>query len=319
MHASHTDATGCPCTDTLHVKMAISDLVECAVNLAEKVTGVDIDRDGDIGVRCPSTTVMLTLSPSCLSPSPHPLTPMLPPSLSPLLRVWQDKRTNTGEKQLDDAVQKKSSRASTLPDISANTPKVSLFKFTSMGPELIKAASDQVDEFADIAVKKAKYMWDNQKTTISVPAGAPAGLLAIYVQNATGVRLSLKSSPTIPLVDYPPPDTIEPGECASFLVTDPLTVTYEVQVFEGPFPFPPAGGGWQAPTGDQVIPQFVLYATGFAAPDGIPVTPSTAKGAVQDMGGGGSVSCTFTWSANLNPGVGDQSVPRRFTIRQSIP
>ena len=27
------------------------NLVECAVNLAENVTGVDIDRDGDIGVR----------------------------------------------------------------------------------------------------------------------------------------------------------------------------------------------------------------------------------------------------------------------------
>ena len=31
--------------------MPISKLVECAVNLAENVTGVDIDRDGDIGVR----------------------------------------------------------------------------------------------------------------------------------------------------------------------------------------------------------------------------------------------------------------------------
>ena len=32
--------------------MPISNLVESAVNLAENVTGVDIDRDGDIGVRC---------------------------------------------------------------------------------------------------------------------------------------------------------------------------------------------------------------------------------------------------------------------------
>ena len=30
--------------------MPISNLVDCAVNLAENVTGVDIDRDGDIGV-----------------------------------------------------------------------------------------------------------------------------------------------------------------------------------------------------------------------------------------------------------------------------
>ena len=241
---------------------------------------------------------------------------MLPPSLSPLLRVWQDKRTNTGEKQLDDAVQKKSARASTLPDISATTPKVSLFKFTSMGPELIKAASDQVDEFTDIAVKKAGFMLTNQKKAF--PDNGET-VLPIYVQNATGVRLSLKSSSPVEGNNYPAPDTIEPGECASFLVTSPYKVTYEVQVFEGPFPFPPAGGGWQAPTGDKVVPQFELNAVGFAAADGIPVTPSTAKGAVQDMGGGGSVSCTFTWSANLNPGVGDQSVPRRFTIRQSIP
>ena len=34
------------------LQMPISNLVECAVNLAENVTGVDIDRDGDIGVRC---------------------------------------------------------------------------------------------------------------------------------------------------------------------------------------------------------------------------------------------------------------------------
>jgi len=30
--------------------MPISNLVECAVNLAEKVTGKDIDGDGDVGV-----------------------------------------------------------------------------------------------------------------------------------------------------------------------------------------------------------------------------------------------------------------------------
>ena len=43
--------------------MPISNLVESAVNLAENVTGADIDRDGDIGVRGTSTTVMLCLSP----------------------------------------------------------------------------------------------------------------------------------------------------------------------------------------------------------------------------------------------------------------
>ena len=40
MHASHTDAA---CTDTLHVQMPISNLVECAVNLAEKAVETDTD------------------------------------------------------------------------------------------------------------------------------------------------------------------------------------------------------------------------------------------------------------------------------------
>ena len=62
MHASHTDATGCPCTDTLHVQMPISNLVECAVNLAEKVTGVDIDRDGDVGQRTSNESGAVTAS-----------------------------------------------------------------------------------------------------------------------------------------------------------------------------------------------------------------------------------------------------------------
>jgi len=70
--------------------MPISNLVECAVNLAEKVTGKDIDGDGDVGVagnvsakkqlddakektnqnaklRCPSMTVMLPLASHALT------------------------------------------------------------------------------------------------------------------------------------------------------------------------------------------------------------------------------------------------------------
>ena len=224
------------------------------------------------------------------------------------------------KEQLDDAKKKTNlnvdlvGATATLPDISATTPKVSLFEFQSAGQELINACVQQTEKFSGIAATKAGFMKMNQERADSTIKFTPC-----VVVNATGVRLSLKSSSPVEGNNYPAPDTIEPGECASFLVTSPYKVTYEVQVFEGPFPFPPAGGGWQAPTGDQVIPQFVLNAIGFAAPDGIPVTPSTAKGAVQDMGGGGFVSCTFTWSANLNPGVGDQSVPRRFTIRQSIP
>jgi len=76
--------------------MPITNLVECAVNLAEKVTGVDIDRDGDIGM---------------------------------------------SKEQLDDAKKKTNlnvdvvGATATLPDISATTPKVSLFEFKSAGQE----------------------------------------------------------------------------------------------------------------------------------------------------------------------------------------
>ena len=42
--------------------MPISNLVECAVNLAEKVTGVDIDRDGDVGQRTSNESGAVTSS-----------------------------------------------------------------------------------------------------------------------------------------------------------------------------------------------------------------------------------------------------------------
>ena len=51
--------------------MPIISLVECAVNLAENVTGVDIDRDGDIGVRCLSP-VMLPLASHTLTMHTQP-------------------------------------------------------------------------------------------------------------------------------------------------------------------------------------------------------------------------------------------------------
>ena len=40
MHASHTDATGCPCTDTLHVKMPISNLADLTTFTTDLTTGI---------------------------------------------------------------------------------------------------------------------------------------------------------------------------------------------------------------------------------------------------------------------------------------
>ena len=42
--------------------MPITNLVECAVNLAEKVTGVDLDRDGDVGQRTSNESGAVTSS-----------------------------------------------------------------------------------------------------------------------------------------------------------------------------------------------------------------------------------------------------------------
>ena len=232
---------------------------------------------------------------------------MLPPSLSPLLRVWQDKRTNTGEKQLDDAVQKKSTaRASTLPDISATTPKVSLFKFQGMGQELIDACANQTKEFSDIAATKLGFMLGN----------APSGSCGCVIQNATGVRLSLVNGGQA--VDYPAPSIIEPGECASFLVLAPDPSTgiyfyYQVQVFEGPVATP-VGGGWKAPTSKLLsIPEFQLE-TDFPR-----VTPSTATARVQVKAGGDLVPSTLNWKADRlparAPGSGEYF---QYTLTQSL-
>ena len=79
--------------------MPISNLVESAVNLAEKVTGRDIDGDGDVGV-----AVRRPLA------APHILLPLLPsglnavPSLSPPSRGLQG--NVSAKEQLDDAKEK---------------------------------------------------------------------------------------------------------------------------------------------------------------------------------------------------------------------
>jgi len=211
-----------------------------------------------------------------------------------------------------------------LPNISATTPKVSLFKFTSSGyrEKLIAACIKQTEEFSDIAVEKVKFMQSNQFGLQDPNKQDDTNVFPCVVLNATGVRLSLKSGTSAyGYPNYPAPDLIEPGECASFLLLshDDLNIknmaSYEIQVFEGPVPFgnPPAGGGWQAPTGDLSIPQFELF--GRFGDFGV-VQPSTAKGSLQDMAGGGFVKCTFTWTVKSIPGFAAQS--GLFTITQSL-
>ena len=202
----------------------------------------------------------------------------------------------------------------TLPDISATTPKISLFKYTSSGEELIAACIKQTEDFRDIALKKAEFMKTNQQNENA--GRKPEEVYPCVILNATAVRLSLKST-GFPSAwpNYPAPDLIEPGECASFLLND-LPVSYEIQVFEGPVPFPPAGGGWQAPTADKSIPKFELSA-GFSANG--QVQPSTAKGSLQDMRGGGFVKCTFTWTTEPISQAAQTRAAGLFKITQSIP
>ena len=194
----------------------------------------------------------------------------------------------------------------TLPDISATTPKVSLFKFTSMGPELIAACVKQATdpEFSDIADTKLKFMQINAKNKINQLQGS-------VIRNATGVRLSRVDLPSISLsVDYPPPAVIEPGECASFLNvlnSGPQgLVQYEAQVFEGPF------AGWLAPTGDILkIPVFKINV------GSDPVSPSTAKARVQDKAGGApTVVSTLTWTSKFTPSA--EGSVFQYTLTQSL-
>jgi len=132
----------------------------------------------------------------------------------------------------------------TLPDISATTPKVSLFEFPSAGQELITACVQQTEKFSGIAETKVDFMKMNQERADNTIKFTPC-----VVRNATGVRLSLRSFTGQPAGDYPAPALIEPGECASFLAPGEAgTFTCEVQVFEGPF------AGWKAPSGAQLGP-----------------------------------------------------------------
>ena len=232
--------------------MPISNLVESAVNLAENVTGADIDRDGDIGVRGTSA-----------------------------------------EKQLDDEVTTKSIQEKStggLPDISGETPKVSLFKYTSMGQELITACSDQAEEFADIARQKVGFMKINQEKKDS-----SVKFTTCVIRNAAAVRLCLVGPNGEP--GYRMPYVIEPGQCVSFLAPgESGEFTYEIQVFEGPFATP-VGGGWNTPTVAKVgfaIPNLTCTYANKAVSYVDPGTAFEAK--VQVANPGELVDCTLQWT-----------------------
>ena len=250
--------------------MPISNLVESAVNLAENVTGADIDRDGDIGVRGTSA-----------------------------------------EKQRDDEVTTKSIQEKStggLPDISGETPKVSLFKYTSMGQELITACSDQAEEFADIARQKVGFMKINQEKKDS-----SVKFTTCVIRNAAAVRLCLVGPNGEP--GYRMPYVIEPGQCVSFLAPgESGEFTYEIQVFEGPFATP-VGGGWQAPTQEPLkIPVFKID-----LPARDSVDPSTAKALVQVKDQGALVPSTLTWTIDANiPFVNGAGSYTQFTLTQSL-
>ena len=211
----------------------------------------------------------------------------------------------SGEKPRDDPVV--TPVKGTLPDISAATPKVSLFDFQQgVGPgELVKSCIEQTVKYGPIATQKVGFMALNQQTK------DPTGSLKFtptVILNATGVRLSLVSFKGLP--DYPAPAVIEPGECASFLNvlnSGPQgLVQYEAQVFEGPF------AGWLAPTGDILkIPVFKINV------GSDPVSPSTAKARVQDKAGGApTVVSTLTWTSKFTPSA--EGSVFQYTLTQSL-
>ena len=98
----------------------------------------------------------------------------------------------SAEKPRDDEVTTQE-KSRTLPDISAATPKVSLFKFQGMGKELIDACIKQTEEFTGIAGQKVTFMGQN----------AQAGVFQCVIWNATGVRLSLVDEGLVQGGDYP--------------------------------------------------------------------------------------------------------------------
>ena len=117
--------------------MPISNLVECAVNLAEKVTGADIDRDGDVGQRTSNESGAVTSS-----------------TVRSFVAVEE-----------------------TLPVFDAATPKVSILAIgkntLDSANELLVEAGKQAAEFQPQATLKADFMLKNYAAGPGSTAGAP--------------------------------------------------------------------------------------------------------------------------------------------------
>ena len=64
--------------------------------------------------------------------------------------------------------------------------------------------------------------------------------------NATGVRLAFKGGEA-PLLQYKPPEFLEPGAIASFLVNKSFALNYIIQAFQGPY------RGWMAVDTDHEV------------------------------------------------------------------
>jgi len=186
--------------------MPIISLVECAVNLAENVTGVDIDRDGDIG-----------MSKKQLDDANEEATP------------------RSTMAQLD---------APKFPVFDPATPKVSTLSI-GMGVlesaiELVNEAKQQTAKFQPQASAKANFMrvnYDTMPDTVTGVTLANATGVRLEFFEASSVGL---------LKEYQPPSILEPGEVASFLVDNSIEfkLNYNIQTFQGPVTFGAGPAGW---------------------------------------------------------------------------
>jgi len=174
------------------------------------VTGVDIDRDGDIG-----------MSKKQLDDANEEATPRS--TMAPL-------------------------DAPKFPVFDPATPKVSTLSI-GMGVlesaiELVFEAEQQTAKFQPQASAKAEFMRTNYGQLL--PSDTVTG---VTLANATGVRLEFFKAGSTGLLKedyYTPPPILEPGEVASFLVDNSVEfkLNYNIQTFQGPVTFGAGPAGW---------------------------------------------------------------------------